>query len=390
MNRPRLFEDKDLFDLLEMSQKSNVLSTCAREVFQRKFGTKTFAPLSMDMISIHETAEIIEEMNVVSTLFEVFGKYIQKLHLEYNVLQNNDRKEIHKLIGMHCGDSLKSLTLVRWDTNILQSLNEFRKLENLTLTGNVKVSRWWFSLNFLYTKKTMNEIFPVLRRLNLDYVAETDTIFDVKFPQLEEVQISPSTSDDDHYTNTKVVLESLFSKNAQILNLIYVHCNSLEMLQLAKDFLPNLDTLQINVFRLKDESTGEKIHFTNVKKAYLWWDDTKLSELLAFDELDSLYMTCLADECVNFVEQNKNVRKIFIAGDSLKNEHILEIGEEIKNLDELFIATTAEIDTHTITEYYKINEELRAFRLEIIDSLFLNSKMEKWRMEREMVEHDLD
>lgn len=334
----------------------------------------------MDTIIVHETAEIFQADNLVSALFQIFGQHIQKLELDYNQLNYGDRKEIHKLIRKYCGDSLKSLHLVRWDSNILQSLNMFKMVENLTLSGNEKISRGYFNMDFLYTKKKLNETFPKLRQLTLDYVIETDSMFDMEFPQLEQVKITSSWPqiDEEYLSNTKQALKSLFLKNAQILSLNYVHCNSLDMLEIASNHLPNLKTLQVNVFQLKDEYTGEIIRFANVKNAYLWWQsDVKLSHFLSFDQLEELYMTCSADECVSFIEQNKNVRKIFIAGDSLKNEHILEIGEEIKQLEELFIATTAEIDTYTITEYYKINEKLRKFRLEIIDSLFLYSRMEK-------------
>ncbi|XP_055301727.1 uncharacterized protein LOC129568176 [Sitodiplosis mosellana] len=379
MNQSSLFENMDLVGLLKTHQKSEI------DTFQRKYGSMTIAPISMDKINVHETAETIQSKQLVPELFHKFGPYIQKLELNYDQLSSRgDRKQIHKLIVTHCADSLISLSLFRWDVTILQSLNVLKKVENLTLTGYVKVSKGYFNFNYFHTQKKLNEIFPGLRRLSLDYALGAEPIFDVEFSQLEQVKITSTRplTDGNSFSNTKLALKKLFSKNPQIRNFIYVYCDSLEILKMARDYLPNLETLQVNVLRLNDEFDGEKIYFANLKKAYLWSDEVALSQFLAFDQLDELYMTCAADECVNFIEQNKNMRNIFIAGNSLNDEDILEIGEEITYLDELFIATTAEIDTHTIIDYYKFNSNVKNFRLEIIDSQFFNSRMEGETLEK--------
>lgn len=376
----------DFVELLKAAKDKDVLHL-VNEAFRQKYESYTFVlfgPLSEGSLSIIETFETFKAPNIITSLFETFGSNIQKLKIDYTQLQRPERLLIHKLIDKYCIDSLVSVTLNGYDKNLLRSLRHpLWNVSSLTLSDDLRTPFLWWCVMCLFCQKKFGQTFSGLERLTLEYVTNYDSdIFDVEFTHLKYVKVKfvPGPFEGDgaaeYLQKTKYLLKTLFTNNPDIQHLVYIHCNSIEFIEIASKLLPKLHTFQVDVIQLEEIFPGNRIYFPKLKKLLMWWIQIKMSELMRFNNLAELYITCPTPDCIQFVKNNRRVRKLYVAGKTLTTSDIIEFQKWLPRLEELNIVTKTNMTKDSMQSAFEDNQ---TFNLEVVDdTILLYSKMERY------------
>lgn len=348
-------------ELLKMAQTNKHFSVLADNIFKRKFTGKSIkivGPFLKDTnTGLHESDDeiIFENYSLAVTALRKFGHRIKHLNINYQHISNDQRHEISTLIAEQSSNSLISITLQKLNENVLQNFRKpFKSVENLTVTGELKMSG---------DSLKLNELFPAIRRFNLKDVNVFDVdVLDVEFPKLEHLTVEiPILSD------MTEAIEKLEKRNPHIKELNMYYCTSFDYLKMASENLPNLESLQVNLEILGDEYNGTKIHFPNVKKLATNWGEYDFTKIFLFEELSELDISCEACEGAKFAAQSKHLNHLHIAQHSLKDTEILELNEKLPNLSELSIDNMTNVRDRTIFELVDGNKKLKKFHLGLSD-----------------------
>lgn len=358
-----------------MSQTSCRFAVLAADVFRRKFAQKTVAILgpfegqAVDDVSISDSEIAIYNLPLALSSLRIFGHEIKHLQIEYSDLKSSQRKEIHESLAKYCSKSLTSLMLMDWDNGVLNSFKPMESIEKLTLYGESSASKSTKITSILSQKSLgLNEIFPRLKHLELIHTNLDAHVFDVKFSHLEHVMVKFFLmSLSNYYVSNVAAIERLFKANTQIRNLTIENCYSLEYLTVGSKHLPNLETLDVNwVISEEDEISGS-VHFDRLNKLMMWWRNVNLSKVITINQLKELFVSCSANDCIQFIMANRNLTKLHLAAQSLTEQDILHIGNNLPLLEELSVATTVAVDKEMLTKQIEAIRHLTKFNLTIVD-----------------------
>lgn len=335
-----IIEELDIPSLITIAQINSYYKDLAMNVFQRKHAHKILKIAcglrrSTEIISESSGHITIKSYGLTLMVFRTFGSIIKKLELALHTTELNQRKVIHEHISEYCSDSLLSIQL----NNVVEDeLEEFstplKKVENVTISRE---------LNTNDGKFTIAKVFPGVRRLSLEHITAFDGfMLYVTIPTLEEVQIVLPFSE-----GFLTSMQMFFEKNPQIRSLTLSYHNSIHCLEIASKWLKYLEELNID-FSQQSHVPDAEIHFGNVKKLTAIADRKNYFDIITFDHLEELDLTCHSSECTGFAMKNQNVSKLTITAQSISGEQILKIGKLLGNLTELSIENKYAIKAETI------------------------------------------
>lgn len=353
----KILEKMDFHDLLEMAQTSHYFKILARDVFRRKLSSKTVSIVAEftkgPRQPIRESSSLIAFENYENTelLFRNFGTEIKRIELKFRYVEPKQRSQIHQLIEKYCSRSLLSLTLNIVDKNTLEHFTvPFERVENVTIACELTPAK---------NDLRLNQIFPKLRRLNLNNINLHDSdVLNITFPHLQHVWLTISILSDIYSP-----IVDLFTRNPQIRDLTLIYCNSFDYIKLASEHLPNLESLQLNLEILGDDYTGPKIYFNNVKTVKMIWGEFDFTDAIGFDQLESLDLRC--NNCVRFVTQFTNLTKLQLVQEEIEENDFLRLCGELPNLNELTITSLSNIDEQTILQLVNGCKNLRKLNVRL-------------------------
>lgn len=316
--------------LIAMSQVSDYYKELTMNIFQRKHAHKIIkisVESSLDVAQPNPFYKIndnlrepitIESNTLALMMLRSFGPLIQKLHLALRFTEMKQRKVIHEQVSKYCSNSLLEIQLHGIGENELEEFpTPLKKVESVTVSRVLNTDDGQF---------TILNVFPSVRRLRLEHITEFDGfMLQVTLPKLEEVHvINPFSS------GFEIAMEMFLRKNPQIRSFIPLYSNSLDCVRIASKYLKNLEELYIRFGRQRYSSNGN-IHFENVKKLTAVVDQQAENNvnIVTFDHLEELDLTCHSSECVHFVGRNPNLKKIKINVHSTNDDQILNIGKTL-------------------------------------------------------------
>lgn len=385
----QIMDKLDLNGLLNVAQTSAHFETLAADIFRRKHAKKTveiFGPLKKEAANPIEESSVdvrIENYQTVLKFIRVFGPLIQKLTISYPNIELHERKEIHELVDKYCSDTLLTIFLNSCDQNALQNLKKpFKMVEEVIITGELETSQ--------HSTVKLNEIFPSLRRLSLNYIETLDTdIVDVEFPHLNHFSVTFT-----FLMDIKIGVEKLFKKNRHLKNLTLSYCNSFDYLKMASEYLPKLEGLWLDWENEKDEYEGSRIEFAGLKKLRINWGRYTFWEIATPDQLEELEIECSAEECVKFAVENRRLKKLSIVQPSLNDNDIAEIADKLPDLVDVFIFTDTEVSTNNIIKFIEGSENLRRLNLQLPSETAFdeikNHFKEGWKFTGEYIDFTLE
>lgn len=353
-----ILDELDFQSLMMIAQTSDYYKSLALGVFNRKYGHKTIRIMgsfmygTMDTVTESNDQITIKDYDMALMMFNTFGSVIQKLEMALRFVELNQRQVIHEHVSKYCSDSLHSISLRDLVEDELEEFSiPFKNVKNLSVSRNFIASDGKFKVT---------HVFPNIRRLELNQIQEFDGfILDVLIPTLEEVKILFPFSQ-----GLQMGLELFFKKNPQIRSLNLLFYNSMYSLEIANKFLPNLEELSIN-FENQAHIPDNEIHFSNVKKLTTSTSGRNYFNIITFKHLEELYLTCDPNECTDFLEKNRNLKKLQITTRSISDAQIMMIGKLLMNLKEFSIKNEGDINVDTIIRLTKEIEQLEKLKLNL-------------------------
>lgn len=358
----KIFEKLEYHALLEIAQTNHYFDVLARDVFRRKLSSKLIkiaTPFTKGLLHpIPETRSQItlESYKYFVQSFHFFGAYIKNLELSFNPFENyalipEERRRIHQFVEKYTAKSLISLILKGCDKNTFTYFRiPFENVESLTITGE---------LNSIENGLKLNETFPRLRQLNLNDIEIRDSeVLNITFPYCIQFSLTISFLNDIYST-----VEEFFKLNSKIEDLTFYYLNSYDYIKLASESLPHLERLQLNLGILSEEYSGARIHFDSIKTLKMDWGFYDFSDVMSFDQLESLELKCA--DCVDFAIQFTNLTQFHLIQREIEDADILKIGENLTKLKELSISSLSDVDERTIFELVERGNKLQKFNLKL-------------------------
>lgn len=382
--------------MIQVAQTCKHFSHLAANVFRWQYADKLFEigncyEESGDTITTTRSQVLVKNLEAAASLLRLFGHLIKRLGIAFDYIDLNNRKVISEHIEKYCSESLIEIHLNGFDENVMPIFeNPFQNIEIVTITGHLALPNG----NLVFPAMRMNELFPKLRRLSVSNVDVYDPrVLAMVFPKIEIFEISLMRAYADQsplvsMANFKMAVRNLFKRNSHIKSVTFNECDSLKYLNLASEFLLNLEELNARFVAL-DNYNGETIHFPNVKTFFfVSWHSLDISSKVSFDQIEELSMECLARECVAFIVQNQNVRKLDLVTNALSRDDLLEIGEKLPNLTDLTLKSDSGITAGSIIEFISMSKNLERMKVEFLsqadyETLEKNLKL-KWTMNQEL------
>lgn len=402
-----ILEHLTFLDLLDVAQTSKYFAFLSSYVFRQKLAHKTIEIgsfnkgitelLELDIGSELESAEVgtkakaetkttivLENYDLVLSTFQTFGADIKNLKIDFRAMAPEIRHQIYQLITRYCSDTLKSLYLNQCDENTLSNfVVPMTGLEVLTMTSVLGSSKNSFQLN---------EIFPNLVQLNLQDVNILDSnVLDVNMPRLTQFSVTVSIIHVEIYE----IIETFIKRNAQIRDLSLNYINSFNYLKLASGHLKDLERLQLNLAILTEDYTGPKIHFGNVKHLKMNWGSFDFSDVLSFNELESLDLTGDGSECSEFAGQfGSHLTELHLGQRDIEQQDSLSLVEKLPKLEELFISSASDFEEEDIFQVIEASHNLQKFTLKFHYGDFYDALRKRfgkeWDVQERALEHDVE
>lgn len=290
---------------------------------------------------------------IIDTL-KLFGCAIQRLSIESNKIGcENTSKIINEHINTY-GKALTHLELgIVKENTFANFIVPFNTVVNLSFTT------WATTKQQLNTGALLlNELFPKIRSLSaLLYIDVNYAFIDVKMPFLEHLQILATASAWHH----KDQIEGMIRKNPQL--------KSVEIQTFPIDYTSTINTLLPNLeqFTIHDLQINEVVHFQHVKTFSYTYNlfpcESNAIANLRFSNLKTLqikYSPDNFDAWINFFRQNRNLTKLhLIEFYTLEDVPFIAITNELKNLVDLTIDTSKNLNVENIIEFLENNDKLR-------------------------------
>lgn len=358
-----ILEELNLSSLLSLSQISKGFCTMAAYVYQQKFDHKI---LRINQLTTNQKVDIleneifgcieVEEIDVIRKLFKSFGTVISNVEI---TIYKNDRKiekNTKDIINFISKNSLglKDLTLLVYDEYPFQSVNHaFTNVENLTLVGPYS--------NLASKTLQLNEMFPNLRRLDIENARIINQkCIKLPFNYLKHLQLNLL------YFNESNV-KQIINMNQEIQSLT-VYQISMEFLQFLSINLPNLEYLEFTSSRYP--SYNGKIHFENVKYLKIWSTIEEFVRNVSFTKLLKLNL-CDHDyndfpyAWIDFIGRNDQLKSVKVHTWALNDNQVKSL--KVPSLVNAFFALKPDVETNTIIEFFKKNQNLKKFGINYVD-----------------------
>lgn len=356
-----IIEKLDLPGLINVATTNSYFRTLSFDVFSRKYAKKPIVfrrPVlaNVENFQIGSSKEVIvriEDYNLMFKILNIFGHLVIALKIDYQNFESKRMIELNHYINHRCSESIIHLELRNYPhENVLDVIRmPFKNAEKISF-GFERITD---------SIMTLDEMFPKMRRLDLNNVRIIDaSFFERRFIHLEDFSISFVTPEGLNQEGIKSVIKA----NPQIRSLQLTH-SSENLLKFISENLPQLEELQLTWIKWNTNNERDMIHFKNVKKLLV--KTTRNSpKKLVFDNLQELILDCseqISIEWMNFVVENRNLTKIETIYGSLNDWQLNMFGEYLRNLEEASINCGPNIQIETFGKFIENNLNLKTLKL---------------------------
>lgn len=391
-----IFEELDLYSLLNAAHTNQQLSFFAADTFRRKFGDKTvvigsltcpdhyyddsdddsslegigFEILSkvfniFDWKSPEATiipemvyGDIIEVKDVELSLklLKIFGIAIRKLRIYYRYLNSNQSMVVSQFINQFCAESLVHFEVSHCNGNTLNRMTRpFEKLESAYFAHQLdKMESSQFSFD---------KLFPNLRRLSLGFVKDlNERYIDCHLPNLKHFHLHMGFGETSQKSRTlEKKFERFIRKNPQIES-IFLRNLSYQFLSILNVLLPNLKSLFLHTLYFE----SQMIRFDKLTKLTIR-NCLGSPENILFSNLREFSMNC-DENCktwITFFGKHSNLRRLDIVKSNINDETLRNVTKRLTFLQEmsLCLSNGRFIRAETIVELMETHEHLRNFSI---------------------------
>lgn len=341
-----------------------------RRIFARKIMVLDFFSDYSKQYDYIITDEFIEIRNVrmAIKILTQFGRYIQNLKLQDVLIGKNiDEKrikELYHVIHEHCSDTLSQLHLKLIDFDFFEFAKKpFTNVKNISLLQGKLKSLGNRQFNF-------QEMFPAMRILRLDsFRIDNKSALTLDFPKLEQLSADIATTQYSDYVTEPVIAE-LIRKNPQIRSVVLSHL-SLDLLKVVANTLVNLEQLTVHLLSYSDQEDAT-IHFEHVKSFTISNIIAKrLPSEITFANLEEFKSHTLLgdDKYIDFIENNRNLKKICINGTKgLSNGDIERLASANLNVVEMFIVCDRNFGGEHLVQLIENSKNLKRLHLKILST----------------------
>lgn len=215
----------------------------------------------------------------------------------------------------------------------------------------------------------INELFPAISRLHLDFYRGISRYFNCYMPNLEHLQISRApyiSFNDEMYPLINVIKE-----NPQIRS-IDLYKPQPGMLYFTSIWLKHLENLTIHKFYLpilNETFAGmEFFRFHNVKK-FSMKHNSSSPRYLHFTKLEEIHLSSLTLDRIeawfNFLFEHKSLKRFHLKHLDINDQHFERLTVHLSNLEEMSISyrQRSVISIDIIINFVKNHKKLKQFQL---------------------------
>lgn len=305
----------------------------------------------------------IQKPCIIWTMLEHFGDAIKNLTI-VNDAWDSSLEPLMELVNSRCSRTLIDLEIRFPDdaeNGLFRSMTKpFEAVESVTLS---------VYLNLVNTSMSMDQLFPRLRKLNIDVIENIGSDYVAcHFPHLESLDISTNRRNDEA---TEAIVEKLIELNPQIKRIDFNRPMSRRIQTVARH-LTQLEHLTICNWRENDA-----LYIPNVKTfemRLLRSDEVTLR----FEHLEELRINCYQHTCdakwVNFLRNHPDLKQLHIEDLEHGNEFVQLYSELLPNLEEMSVSF---FDRGLIESDY------------LVEFLMRTGKLNKFQYQNELTEEDL-
>lgn len=297
--------------------------------------------------------------DTILNIIKRFGSAIQRIYIEHEWIESTDATQnIIQCIANYTSDSLTHLNLGIIKPNTLAQLPmTFGHIESVAFATKRGI--------ILGETPPLNQLFPNLRQLEMDLLAEIDYNFiDVEFPKLEHLYMVLDR--DGRYRTNQII--SMIEKNPQIKSIGCENCER-DYFDAIYRILPNITNLTLG----KYDSNENTVIFENVKNFYY-----KVSqdgafqaaiERLSFPVLESFkirnnnFRCHLVEQFDGFFSRHRNISNLHYIDRTSNCNELMDLTKALPNLVEMTIECSGGTDHVKIINFVKSHEQLMRFQV---------------------------
>lgn len=273
-----------------------------------QFPDKTFVAVSSPEVrsAIVPFDNVVMDGEDISPSIEVFGPVIRNFKLHCTEFTPSQLKQMFESINKHLAGSVVNMIFENCTEDAINLLEPtFDKVESIILTGS----------RFEGNKKCkLHEVFPNMKRLELELVDGTDTVcLEENFPKLEHFEFYGV------FSNPHGGINKILNLNNQLTSVSLWQPMYLDFFRILSESLPNLKALELHTFNSNFfMNIFEKAEFKNVKTLRIFTDSEthRDPEKLPFvvDELEELQLSRydLNSRWVDIIIQHKKLKSLTI------------------------------------------------------------------------------
>lgn len=356
-------------ELATMAETSKYFLSLAVGVFKRKYSRKSikimgsFAIGSVKHIHYNDDSIELQDYETIPKVLRYFGHLIRRLQVEYYVVFDKEIKNINRNINLYCSDSLIEFDVHSGHEDFFDDMTKpFKNVKLLTIRGR---------FNSLDSKTLkMNELYPAMKRLILINVKvfNFDWIY-LRHSNLEYLCVDVNQNADENMAAKYLSegdVDTMIKSNPQIrtLRLGSITQNLLKLI--SKD-LPALENLELEDYdEWNSNFEHRNILLPNVKFFKMERGSHSIPDNIAFPCLEVFESDGFPDYCtrwINFIENNKNLRKVRVYQHHIRNSELLRFARANLKLEEIALMCANNVEDGTIIKFMENSKNLRKIYL---------------------------
>lgn len=358
------FKLKDLYKIADAHPNFRAVTA---DLFRRRYSHLTmdirethsiFAELLFEREELETGKIVFRQIKSALKVLKCFGCVIQKINIVNRQIKANESNIISKIINKYGSESLIHLDFGEIKENTFeQFMKPMSKVENLTMTID-KVTK------IKIGNLTLNQIFPKLRRLELELNADVDYSFlNYKFPHLEDLEVAVSGAS----WKQRDPIEGLLKHNPQIRS-IRTFFVPRDYPKVINKWLPNLESASFQLFDIGNDT----VRMEKLKKISI--QAVESIQNLFLPSVEIIFMKYLPydfDKWVTFFKNHQSVKKLHLSAERYLNMNFqfIELLENLPELNELNVEGFGEVGkefgVEAITNVLLNHERLTMFRFSI-------------------------
>lgn len=360
-----IIEKLELPELFNISLASPVGHQKANVVYKWKYGDFP-VEISHHKYGIRVWNDKVNvDYNMGETFLKAFGPSIDKLSIAYHFLPYVvNHMEIGRYVNEFCHDTIVEFTAHHAPEGAFNNMTKpFTKVERVAITGQYKKS----STNPL----GFDELFPNLQLLNMTYM--NGCILEYVFPNLVEFNTG---------TDSMEELPKFFENNPQIKKL-RLDTTSVEVLQTANNYLPELEVFDFQIPKDLPSYTGPTIEFKNIKETEIRdFSNNYRSGNIKFNQLKKLSLKIgkrVDNTWAHFIGSNEQLETLVITFGNFIHSSLLTVASKLNNLVEADIRCDNEVPIETMLKFIESNPKFKKVILSFPENtvFILNTLSEK-------------